>query len=224
MTISLAVSFAPGSAGHFVGAICQHLLTGDNLTISSDGSCHKNKLRFWGQHDLILESSVEGIAHEALTLKRKLQPSDSVTVTHARNLHVLSEIFDKVVYISFDEADVAEIVKKYRNKNQTLFISETNYQNIRAESWPSYQDYASGLAPEYIYDEINLVVNSSMYNDWIWILPALTKSKNIHEVRFSDIWSDDLVWMRALCKFLSADITNYATEKWQEYKAINRAQ
>jgi hypothetical protein len=224
MITSLAVSFAPGSAGHFVGAMCQHLINGDKLIVSPDGSCHENRVKFWGATELILETSSEGLVHEIVTLKRKLQPSESVTVTHARNLHTLSEIFDKVIYISFTETDVSEIVKKYRKKNQNSLISEANYLNIRAESWPLYQDYVLGQAPAYIYDEINMMSKSSMYNNWVWVIPALTKSKSIHEIQFSDIWSDDSSWLLNLCEFLSVDITTYAVEKWQEYQSVNRAQ
>lgn len=225
MTISCIISFAPGTGGHFVGAVCQHLLYGNKIKISSNGSCHDNNLEFLGHPDLVIENSGEAISHEIVTVRKKLAVSYSkVILTHSRNIWVLSEKINKVIYINFSESDVDLIAKKYANKNPSLDLGKDNYNNIKDPTWPSYEDFKNGKAESYVYNEVANLTSKGMYNDWVWIVPALQKYHNIYKIEFSDIFGQSNQWITKLINFLDVlpdpNCLSYVEESWKLYKKL----
>lgn len=218
--MSCVVSFAPGSSGHFVGSVCQYILHGTKFEIDQNGSCHHSHVKFWGGDQLILEPSAEGLIHEMATIKRLPVPNTRVAVTHARNLYMLSEIFSKVIYISFTEQDVSEMVNKFQRKNQLSHVSESNYNNIKGMDWPPYEIYLNGQAPDFVLDELNLATYKTSYEHWCWVMPALATQRNIHEIPFQNI-TKCCDWIPSLCEFLSKPLTDsqleYCNHQWQLY-------
>jgi len=219
------VSFAPGTSGHFIGAVCQFLLHNTTIKILSNGSCHTGAVESWGHPELVIENSGEAISHEIVLIKNKLQVSyNKVMVTHSRNLHDLSKKFNKTIYINFAESDVESIAKKYQHKNSGQEISESNYINIKDQSWPDYHDFLLGKADPCVYDEVRSIIYKSVYENWVWITPALHSFHNIHTIQFSDIHSDDLKWLLDLIEFLEVptdtDHLEYLKETWDTYKKL----
>jgi hypothetical protein len=224
MTTSCVVSFAPGSGGHFVGSICQYLLNGIKIVIQPTGSCH-GSVEFWGDPDMLLQHQGEAIAHEMMLIQKLKVDPTRVIVTHSRNLFSLREKFDKVVFINFYESDVDIISNKYQKKNFHQPISESSYNKIKDVSWPTYNDFLQGLAPDFIYAEINRRVTKQAYEEWVWIIPGLQKTNNIHKIEFSDIFvNDGLQWIYDLNEFLGAIMRSqqieYIQESWYKYKKL----
>jgi len=226
VTHSCVVSFAPGSGGHFVGSVCQYLLYNTEIKILPTGSAHSGTVKFWGHPDLVLENSGEAISHEIVLIKNKLQVSQGkVMVTHSRNLWNLSKKFNKTIYINFSESDIESIAKKYISKNPGQEICESNYNNIKDQSWPSFDDFLLGKAEPYVYDEVNYSITRSVYENWVWIAPAILRLHNIHTIQFSDIHNNDLRWLFDLIEFLeistNTDHLEYLKEAWHTYKNYN---
>jgi hypothetical protein len=217
---SSTVSFAPGTGGFFLGSISQYLLHGSPIIINPDGSCHNDQVLFWGKDRLILENTAEGLMHEMAEIKKHLPVQNTkVVVTHARNLHLLTERFDKTIYINFDEDDVPSIQKKFAHKSDDK--QEFNYNNIKDESWPDYETFRSGKAPSYVYDEMNKHT-SRMHANWCWIIPALQKEKNLLKIEYRSLYGDDPSWLSTLSRFLEVSTDgerfSHAIEKWSLYK------
>jgi hypothetical protein len=231
---SCVVSFAPGTAGHFIGGICQYLLYSSEIKINADGSCHNNGTH-WCTEPLVIENSGKAMSHEIETIHTSLMPvPNRVTVTHSRNLFELSKLYDKTIYIEFNEQDVDIISKKFQKKALTDYreplspnrkpIGESDYNNIKDASWPEYNVYAIGGAAEYIYQEIEFITSVGMYHDWSWLMPALTVSKCIKKVEFSNIFGREPTWIYDLAEFLAYNTAtrsiSYVIESWEKYKAL----
>lgn len=225
MTPSCVVSFAPGTGGHFVGSVCQHMLHGVEIKIQPTGSCHGNVM-LWGHPELLLQHSGEAMCHEMVMIKKLPVVPGQTIVTHSRNLFSLKEKFDKVVYINFSESDVVKISNNYEHKNLHQAIPESNYNNIKDPMWPSYQDFLQGIAPGYVYDEVNQMVTSTVYQDWVWIIPALQKSNHIHKIEFVSIFDDHSQWIAKLTEFLEVDVSStrldHLDQSWKKYKELQQ--
>jgi hypothetical protein len=120
--------------------------------------------------------------------------------------------------------DVESIAKKYTAKNPGQEICESNYNNIKDQSWPSFDDFLNGKAESYIYDEVNYLITRSVYEDWVWIIPTLQRLHNIHVIEFSDIYGNNLEWLYNLIEFLevsaNTDHLKYLNETWDTYKKL----
>jgi hypothetical protein len=224
MTKSCVVSFAPGSGGHFIGSVCQYILHGIEIIIQPTGSCH-GSVKSWGHPELLLQHSGEAISHEMVLIKKLHVDPTQIIVTHSRNLFSLKEKFDKVVYINFSESDLDAMSNKYKSKNLYQEIPEPNYNSIKDPSWPSYQDFLQGLAPDFVYNEINQLVTKTVYQEWVWIIPVLQKFNNIYKIEFSDIFNNDTPqWIFNLIDFLGVAIESeqlaHIKESWQKYKRV----
>lgn len=223
MTKSCVVSFAPGSGGHFVGSVCQYILQGIDIMIEPNGSCHGN-VKLWGHPELLIQHSGEAISHEIVWIKKLQVDPDQVIVTHSRNLFSLKDKFDKVVYINFSESDIPAMSAKYENKNWKNTIPESNYIAVKDPSWPCYRDFLQGLAPSYVYDEIRKMLFTSVYQDWVWIVPVLEKAHSIHRIEFSDIFSNKDQWLVDLIAFLDESLDNnqliHMKNSWEMYKQL----
>lgn len=226
MTASCVVSFVPGSGGHFIGAVCQYMLHGKKIVIQPTGSCH-GSVKLWGHPELLLQHSGEAISHEMVSIKKLQVDPSQVIVTHSRNLFSLRDKFDKVIYINFSESDIAALANRYERKNLYQSFPEENYNSIKDTAWPSYQDFLQGLAPDFIYNEITQLVTKTLYQEWVWIIPALQKTNNIYKIEFINIVHNDPQWIVDLVKFLDATVElqqiNYIKESWQRYKNYNRS-
>lgn len=220
MTRPCVVSFAPGSGGNFVGHICQHVIHGTKFVINNNGSCHAGKVVNWGHDSIVINNSIESVANEIKLIQTSAPDTDSVVVTHSRNIKELSAKFQRTVWISFSHNDIDTISSNFRGKNAHR-VYEHSYNNIKDVNWPTYDQYLSGSVPPEIQTELHKRLYVDPYVDWTWIIPADFHAHKIFELPFSKVLTPEVSDVYNLCKFVDPNVDanriQYVTQQWQDY-------
>lgn len=197
-TQNLVICFPSGAGGHLIGTVCKVLLGYPESFPDQNGAMHSAK-------------SLSGFIHVNASLSqdtiiRQKLPKRDVIIGHFTNVELLVEVGRKVIYITFTQDDLDEIVYRSNKKTQVNLKDRNTYTLLAGESWPPYEEFLAGaLIPE---TQQQWVVTRQHYDHWEYNLPQ--DKINTLEVKFSSIISgyeliDDIA------NFMN--IENYTKEK-----------
>jgi hypothetical protein len=205
MTEPVAVCFPPGAGGHFVGSLIKSVLDGKEIIVDSSGHAHHNQLPklLLGLTKKGTNLTLDSYCYEYFELTESaVHP---VAVGHVRNLVRCLDKYSRIVYITFTEQDVPVLRKNYFGKNNIVKIPEIDYNKIKGESWPSYQDYVAGTPVPELAEH-----SDSPIEAWYWVLPAC--SDRLHEIAYQKIVGESSRWIEDLFVFLDIDLSNQQYE------------
>ena len=187
----IVVCFPAGAGGHLIGTICSVLTGRSGVLPDERGSMHTNSI-------IHLNSTL----HEDDAIRTEL-PAVDVVIGHFTNLALLSELGKQVIYITFTQDDVDEIV--YRaNKKTTIDLTDKNtYKKLAGVSWPSYDEFLSGKSIP--TGESNWAVSKNTYSHWAYNLP--NDKSSILEITFDEINTSQTLIDR-IATFLKIDNYN----------------
>lgn len=207
------VCFPPGAGGNFVASIIKHLQQNVPISFGDLGHAHSNGI-MWAANELIntgFDDSLENFILEFFEIQKTTK--NDLMVGHLRNLIQCLKYAEKVVYIDFDFEDISEIKRKADYKNKITRLPEVDYNRIKGESWPCYQDFVNGAEVPELKDHIQ-----SPLERWYWVLPK--DLDNLHCIKFKEIFGPDGSWIFNLANFLKIEFKDSAIAYWNQYKNL----
>jgi hypothetical protein len=211
--VGVLICFPPGAGGSFVASLVKHLQSGHSVKLSALGHAHNNNIP-WVSNLLNARGFSADLENFCFELFEIQQMGDhQIALCHFRNINKCMQHAEKVIYIDFDFASIDIIQKKAEFKNQIEILPEQDYDRIKGENWPSYEQFVQGQ----VVPELWQHVRSPLY-DWYWVLPKNTNN-NLHRVCFENIFGIDPNWIHELGKFLQTPVTDSALELWNTYKS-----
>ena len=194
--INLVICFPGGAGGHFIASICSALLNDDSYGVLNNGSMHAfpNKDRSARPLDTSLDSLIQ--EYQYLNNLTDFE----IMIGHFRNLVLLQQLGKKIIYIEFNAHNKEEINRRKNRKVSNRKINKEVYNMLSGDSWPTWEDYRSGVIVPELDSNIAGINGNNDLDDWYYIIPS--NCDNLCKISFDEIL-DGYEFVNKLVNFLN---------------------